>query len=236
MAKSLTNRKSLNRRKMRVGLAVLLGLGLSGTALCLAQSIQGVAEGLGPFDAANNTGPRAGVSYRGGQLSIRTEKSTLAEVLKAVAEKTGTVIDIPEGSGGERIVEHAGPGPADEVLAQLLNGSAFNFVIVTSPGAPHVPTRVVLMLREGVASTTEVAVESAPAPANTEPQLYGSGFSAGPEDESSQSSAAANVAAPTAAQAGSSDWIPGDVLDQMQKDRLRQRRQQQQSPSPNPSQ
>jgi hypothetical protein len=87
------------------------------------------------------------VTYRDGQLTIDTENSTLAAVLALVAEKTGAVIDVPPGSGLERIVEHTGPGRADDVLAQLLNGSAYDFIIVGKSQSPHDPAQVLLSLR-----------------------------------------------------------------------------------------
>ena len=86
------------------------------------------------------------VTYQNGQLTIETETSTLAEVLKLVAEKTGAEIDVPPGTGLDRVIEHAGPGRAEDVLASLLNGSAFDFVIVSSPQPPHDPTQVLLFL------------------------------------------------------------------------------------------
>jgi hypothetical protein len=64
-----------------------------------------------------------------------------------VAQKTGAVIEVPPGSGLERIVEHTGPGRAEDVLARLLNGSPFDFVIVGSPQPPHDPMQVLLSLR-----------------------------------------------------------------------------------------
>ena len=88
------------------------------------------------------------VTYRDGQLTINAQNSTLAEVLKLVAEKTGAVIEVPPGSGLDRIVEHTGPGQADDVLARLLNGSPFDFIIVGSPQRPHELTQVLLSLRQ----------------------------------------------------------------------------------------
>jgi hypothetical protein len=86
------------------------------------------------------------VTYRDGQLTIDAGNSTLAEVLKLVAEKTGAVIDVPPGAGLERIVEHTGPGRADDVLSRLLNGSPFDFIIVGSSQRPHELTQVLLSL------------------------------------------------------------------------------------------
>jgi hypothetical protein len=98
------------------------------------------------------------VTYRNGQLTIDAENSTLAAVLELVAEKTGAVIEVPPGSGLERIVEHT-TGRAEDVLARLLNGSPFDFVIVGSPQPPHVPMQVLLSLH------------TADTPASLPPQL-----------------------------------------------------------------
>jgi hypothetical protein len=87
------------------------------------------------------------VTYRDGQLTIDAQNSTLATVLELVAQKTGAVIDIPPGSGMERIVGQTGPGRAADVLAWLLNGAPFDFVIVSSPQPPHDPTQVLLFPR-----------------------------------------------------------------------------------------
>ena len=87
------------------------------------------------------------VTYREGQLTIDAGNSTLAEVLKLVAEKTGAAIDVPPGTGLERIVEHTGPGRADDVVAALLNGSPYDFIIVGSPQRPHELMQVLLSLR-----------------------------------------------------------------------------------------
>jgi len=90
---------------------------------------------------------RPAVTYKDGLLTIDAVNVSLAEVLELIARETGAVIDVPSGSGLERIAEHAGPAPANEVLAQLLNGSRFNFVIVNSPQAPYELAQVILSLR-----------------------------------------------------------------------------------------
>ncbi len=89
----------------------------------------------------------SGVSYTDGQLRIDAENVTLAAVLKLVAEKTGAAIEVPPGTGTERIFEHIGPGRPEDVLASLLNGSPFDFVIVGSPLGTHEPTQVLLSMR-----------------------------------------------------------------------------------------
>lgn len=109
------------------------------------------------------------VTYQDGQLSIDAQNSTLAEVLKLVADKTGATIDVPPGTGLEHIVEHTGPAPVKDVLWGLLNGSPFNFIIVSSPQPPHDLAQVLLSLQTvnpdtaNGAPTTSKLVAAAPA-------------------------------------------------------------------------
>ncbi len=110
------------------------------------------------------------VTYRDGQLAIDAENSTLAAVLESIAEKTGAMIEVPPGTGLERIFEHTGPGPANDVLEQLLNGSPFNFIIVSSPQNPSQPAQVLLSLR-GANTDTSTTASVEPKPASN-PYLY----------------------------------------------------------------
>ena len=126
--------------------------GVGGALLPMADAVAAAPVGTA------GSGPRAPtVTYRDGQLTIDVENSTLASVLQLIAEKTGAVIDVPAGSGLEHIVEHTGPGRADDVLAQLLNGSNFDFIIVSSPQNPHDPAQVLLSLRQAEAPETASA-------------------------------------------------------------------------------
>lgn len=181
------------------------------------------------------------VTYAEGQLAIRSQGSTLAEVLKAVAQKTGAVIEVPAGGGLERVFERAGPANTDSVLRSLLTGSDFNFVILTPPQTPHKPARVLLFARvAGSAGADDSAVAAAAeGSSDNEPQLYGAGFVVSSDDES-----AAEAAAPAPTEADKPDAVPGPVLDQMQKDflkqhelqRQQQRQQQEQQGGSPPSQ
>src|SRR5262245_60317508 len=72
------------------------------------------------------------VSYSNGMLGIVAENSTLADVLTAVRQKTGTNIDAPASAASERVVISIGPAPANSVLAALLNGSRFDYIILGS--------------------------------------------------------------------------------------------------------
>lgn len=85
------------------------------------------------------------VSYENGLLSIHSEKATLAEVLFEVQQQTQAEIAIPAGAEQERVIADLGPAPARDVLAELLNGSAYNFVFV---GNELTLERVILTRRD----------------------------------------------------------------------------------------
>lgn len=96
-----------------------------------------------PLDSIAPIAPE--VSFEKGQLTIVALNSTLGAILRAVRQQTGAEIEIP--SANERVVIHLGPGSAREVIAELLNGSRFNYVLIGSHEDPSLLTHVVLVLR-----------------------------------------------------------------------------------------
>jgi len=86
------------------------------------------------------------VTYQGGQLSISARNSTLGDILKAVHTATGAEIEMP-GTGNDRVVGSFGPGPARDVLAALLYGSHFNYVLLGSETDPQALNRVMLFAK-----------------------------------------------------------------------------------------
>jgi hypothetical protein len=109
-----------------------------------------------PLDSIAPMAPQ--VSYQNSQLTIVAPNSTLGDILRAVRKQTGAEIDVP--SAPERVVTHLGPGPAREVLAELLNGSRFNYVLLGSAANDAQLTRVVLVAKS--ASDTVGPNNSAP--------------------------------------------------------------------------
>jgi hypothetical protein len=91
--------------------------------------------------------PALEVSFRRGLLSINSNKATLSEVLFAIHQQTGAEIAIPAGAEQEQVVVDIGPAPAPEVLSRLLNGSKFNFLILSSSSDPRSLDRVILSSR-----------------------------------------------------------------------------------------
>jgi hypothetical protein len=204
----------------RASLAISFAALSFSAALCMGQTLATTPSAIPAVPVAPVSPASQGISYQNGRLTIHTEGSTLAEVLQSVAGKIGAVIDVPTGSGGERIIEHA-TGSADEVLTSLLSGSEFNFVIVTSPGSPHVPTRVLLTSRSGGSAMPTSEVASADPAGASEPQLYGGGFSVSPEDEQ------AAQAAPPPPTTGTGEQLSPEAIEAMVKERLRLRHLQQ---------
>ena len=95
------------------------------------------------------------VTYLDGQLTILAENSSLADILSAVSSQTGVVIDLPPGSGSDRVASRMGPGPARDVLAALLNGSRFDYVMTGSPSNPAGVEHIILIPRgDGSESTS----------------------------------------------------------------------------------
>jgi hypothetical protein len=86
------------------------------------------------------------VNFQGGQLTIVARNSTLGDVMNAVKQKTGAAVEMPPASG-ERVVGQFGPGSPRDVMAQLLNGSHYDYVLLGSPADPGALKKIVLMAK-----------------------------------------------------------------------------------------
>jgi len=94
-----------------------------------------------PLDSVPAVAPQ--VSYQDGNLTILAHNSNLTDILKAVQVSTGATIDVPP-SASERVVTNLGPGPARDILAKLLNGSHYNYVMLGSVSDPNAVSKIVL--------------------------------------------------------------------------------------------
>jgi hypothetical protein len=115
-----------------------------------------------PLDSIAAVPPQ--VSFQNNQLTIVAPNSTLADILRAVKKQTGAEIDVPPAP--ERVVTHLGPGPAREVMAELLNGSRFNYILLGAPDDQNALSRAVLVAKSG-------AQDVAPNPAEAQVQQQG---------------------------------------------------------------
>ena len=89
------------------------------------------------------------VQFAAGQLTIHAGNASLSEVLYQIQKKTGAEVAIPSGTEQERVAADFGPGTPSEVLAELLNGSGLNFVVIGSPSDPNTLRSVILTRKSG---------------------------------------------------------------------------------------
>jgi hypothetical protein len=134
------------------------------------------------------------VSFSDGMLTIVAQNSTLGDILRAVRTQTGAAVEIPP-NATERVVIHLGPGAPRDVLAALLNGSRFNYVMLGSPTNPAKVDRVILTSKSGTvpdagAAPVPGAQNQAAAVPMDEPDAQSAADSAeGPSDDGAENSA-----------------------------------------------
>ncbi len=192
-----------------------------------------------PLDTIGAVPPQ--VTFQNNQLTIVAPNSTLADILRAVRKQTGAEIDIPPAP--ERVVTHLGPGPARAVVAELLNGSRFNYVLLGSPSDNSLLTRVVLVAKSGVESITPVgAPPGQPGMAQTglvpgQPQDTPDMNADSADDTANEDNAVETPAAePEQPPAGSPEQnaikTPQQMLQEMQQRQMQLQQQQQQQGAP----
>ena len=116
-----------------------------------------------PAWPANEKPDPATVTWDSHGLRIEAANSSLAQILEDVSTATGTKV---EGfDADQRIFGVYGPGPARDVLSQLLQGSGYNVLLVGDQGQ-GTPREIVLSSRH--AGSTVQAANAAPANANDE--------------------------------------------------------------------
>jgi hypothetical protein len=119
-----------------------------------------------PMDQLPAAAPQ--VTFSGGMLTIVAQNATLGEILKEVQRLTGATIELPPNGAPERVVTQVGPGAPRDVLATLLNGTAFNYVMLGSASDPRAVASVTLTARpSGTGEVQMVASYQPPAPEPT---------------------------------------------------------------------
>lgn len=184
-----------------------------------------------PLDSLPAVAPE--VTYDDGMLTIVAPNSTLGDILRSVKKHTSAEIDVPA-TASERVVTRLGPAPAREVMAELLNGSRFNYILLGSPQDPNALTRVVLVAKTGSdnppsAGPTQAANNPNPAmepPPTTQPMAEGQE----PEPPDDTPDDNANVEQNGAETDQSADQpgvkTPQQLLQEMQQRQLLQQQQQ----------
>ncbi len=108
-----------------------------------------------PATLMNRPPVKPNVTMERGLLTIDAPNSTLNDVLNGVQKATGAAIE--GASPTERVAVRLGPGEPEQVIAALLHGTPYDYVILGSLGRQDVVTRVVL---------TQVSSLSASSPAD----------------------------------------------------------------------
>ena len=197
-----------------------------------------------PLDSMAPVPPQ--VSYQNSQLTIVAPNSTLSDILRAVRKQTGAEIEVPVAP--ERVVTHLGPGSARDVIAQLLNGSRFNYVLLGSPADSASLTRVVLVAKTGPDSASpnnpnlQIAEQPGVGPHTGNPgaPLPDADANAVETSEETPDEAADQAAAEAEQPPASPDQpvvkTPQQMLQEMQQRQMQLQQQQQpgQPPVPNP--
>jgi hypothetical protein len=117
----------------------------------------------------------AKVSFQGGLLTISAQNSTLGEILRDVRQLTGAAIEIPQGAAAnERVIASLGPGAPRDVLAGLLNGSSFDYVMLGSSTDPTAVSSIILTSKspspgEAPQTAASAAYQSNPDPVASHP-------------------------------------------------------------------
>ena len=135
------------------------------------------------------------VQFADGLMTIHANNATLSEILFQIHNTTGAEIAIPSGAEQDRVAADFGPGTPSQVLAQLLNGSGLNFVIVGSQDDPNGLRSVILSRTSGGADPPSAFADVPPPPDNNEPATA----AAPPLPESPPGSPQAQAPAPTTA-------------------------------------
>jgi len=89
------------------------------------------------------------VTYQNGQLSIQAQNSTLSSILSAVHARTGARVEMPADTANDRAAAQLGPGNPRDVLASLLQGSRFDYIVIGSPTDPDALSEVILTPHAG---------------------------------------------------------------------------------------
>ncbi len=107
------------------------------------------------------------VTMRNGLLTIDAPNSTLSDVLSGVRQATGAVL---EGvSPSDRVAVRLGPGSPRDVVAALLQGTPYDYLILGSERDPNAVTHIMLTQATSSAEPTRpqqpAAANQPPAPA-----------------------------------------------------------------------
>jgi hypothetical protein len=98
-----------------------------------------------PLTPSQRPPDRAQISYADGTLSISANNSSLNQILRQIGSDTG--MKITGGVTDERVFGHYGPAAPAEILAELLDGTGSNMILVQRDA--DAPSELILTPRQG---------------------------------------------------------------------------------------
>jgi len=204
---------------------------LESTGYCITKSVgtpplaHPTPQPVQSLNASPSAQKKLRVELQNGLLRIDAENVTFLETMKAVSVRTGAEVQFPVGALRDNIFVHLGPGKPRDVIDQLLKGSPFDYLVLSSDSQPDEITRVILTK---ASSDTESTGAETPAIPASDPvdltRLHIAGYTDPPrtvpvETPPSQQPSTANSAA--------SEVSPEDRLELMKdwKDKMKEMRE-----------
>jgi hypothetical protein len=181
-----------------------------------------------PLDALPAVAPD--VKFQDGLLSIVAPNSTLGDILRAVRKQTSADIEVPT-NANERVATSLGPAPPRDVMADLLNGSHFNYILLGSPDNANGLVRIVLVAKTGP-DTPEAPSQTANTAAPASPGANGADNADAADTAEETVDESADQAATEADQTPPDQpgvKTPQQMLQEMQQRQLQMQQQQQQN-------
>jgi len=108
-----------------------------------------------PATLMNSAPVKPEVTMENGQLTIDAPNSTLSDVLSGIHHATGASIE--GASPTERVAVKLGPGTPEQVIAALLRGTPYDYVILGTLGKQEVVARVLLTQQSNLPADTPQA-------------------------------------------------------------------------------
>jgi len=118
------------------------------------------------------------VKWDGKLLTVDAENSALSDVLIAIRDRTGAMLELSGDPARERVFVHLGPGSAREIISDLLYGTQFDYIVLASDDDPDALRSVVVTPR-GRGDISIDAVVAGAADTNTGTGEEGSTLAAG---------------------------------------------------------
>lgn len=174
------------------------------------------------------------INYQNGLLTVESSNSRLLDILNGIRHQTGIQFEGIQ-AATDRVAGKFGPAPPEQVLADLLQGSHFDYVMIGLPDSPESVQRVIL--------NPSAANMSAGATAGNQPPPQTQQAASGDEDDSGSDESAeqntvqpvpsAPAAQPEQPQQANAPKTEQQLLEELK--RMQQQNQSQQNPNqPNP--